>query len=37
MAPPATLFLFGASGDLVKRLLIPSLYSLSRAGLLDPA
>jgi glucose-6-phosphate 1-dehydrogenase len=36
-APPATLFLFGASGDLVKRLLIPSLYSLSRAGLLDPA
>ncbi|SFH87733.1 glucose-6-phosphate dehydrogenase [Modicisalibacter xianhensis] len=36
-APPATLFLFGASGDLVKRLLIPSLYSLSRAGLLDPS
>ncbi|GHB02338.1 glucose-6-phosphate dehydrogenase [Modicisalibacter luteus] len=36
-APPATLFLFGASGDLVKRLLIPSLFSLSRMGLLDPA
>lgn len=35
--PPATLFLFGASGDLVKRLLVPSLYSLFRTGLLDPA
>ncbi|MDW5375569.1 glucose-6-phosphate dehydrogenase [Halomonas sp. HP20-15] len=35
-APPATLFLFGASGDLVKRLLVPSLYTLFRAGLLAP-
>ena len=34
-APPATLFLFGANGDLVKRLLIPSLYNLLRDGLLD--
>lgn len=32
-APPATLFLFGAHGDLVKRLLMPALYNLSRDGL----
>ncbi|RKR04376.1 glucose-6-phosphate 1-dehydrogenase [Kushneria sinocarnis] len=30
------MFLFGASGDLAKRLLIPSLYNLDRDGLLDP-
>ncbi|HET8790914.1 MAG TPA: glucose-6-phosphate dehydrogenase [Modicisalibacter sp.] len=36
-APPAILFLFGASGDLAKRLLIPALYSLHRDGLIDPA
>ncbi|MGY4493475.1 glucose-6-phosphate dehydrogenase [Pseudomonas sp. TE3610] len=34
-APPTTLFLFGAHGDLVKRLLMPALYNLSRDGLLD--
>jgi glucose-6-phosphate 1-dehydrogenase len=34
-APPTTIFLFGAHGDLVKRLLMPSLYNLSRDGLLD--
>jgi glucose-6-phosphate 1-dehydrogenase len=34
-APPSTLFLFGAHGDLVKRLLMPALYNLSRDGLLD--
>ena len=34
-APPCTLFLLGASGDLVKRLLMPALYNLSRDGLLD--
>ncbi len=37
-APPAddtTMFIFGASGDLVKRLLVPSLYNLDRDGLLD--
>ncbi|MGH8486192.1 MAG: glucose-6-phosphate dehydrogenase, partial [Pseudomonas sp.] len=34
-APPCTLFLFGGSGDLVKRLLMPALYNLSRDGLLD--
>ena len=33
-APPTTLFLFGALGDLVKRLLMPALYNLSRDGLL---
>ena len=35
-APPTTLFLFGAHGDLVKRLLMPALYNLSRDGLLGP-
>lgn len=34
-APPCTLFLFGANGDLVKRLLTPALYNLGRDGLLD--
>jgi glucose-6-phosphate 1-dehydrogenase len=33
VAPPATLFLFGARGDLVKRLLVPSLYNLMKSGL----
>lgn len=33
--PPATLFLFGAHGDLAQRLLVPALYRLCRAGLLD--
>ncbi|MBA1244117.1 glucose-6-phosphate dehydrogenase [Pseudomonas japonica] len=35
-APSATLFLFGAHGDLVKRLLMPAVYNLARDGLLDP-
>ncbi len=34
-APPATLVIFGAAGDLTKRLLMPSLYNLKLAGLLD--
>jgi len=34
-APPATLVIFGAGGDLTKRLLMPSLYNLKLAGLLD--
>jgi glucose-6-phosphate 1-dehydrogenase len=34
VAPPTTLFLFGAHGDLVKRLLMPALYNLSRDGLI---
>ncbi|WNW10420.1 glucose-6-phosphate dehydrogenase [Pseudomonas sp. DTU_2021_1001937_2_SI_NGA_ILE_001] len=35
VAPPTTLFLFGAHGDLVKRLLMPALYNLTRDGLVD--
>ena len=33
-APASTLVIFGAGGDLVKRLLMPALYNLSAAGLL---
>ncbi|MBD8495037.1 glucose-6-phosphate dehydrogenase [Pseudomonas syringae] len=35
VAPPTTLFLFGAHGDLVKRLLMPALCNLTRDGLVD--
>jgi glucose-6-phosphate 1-dehydrogenase len=31
-APPATLTIFGAGGDLTKRLVVPALYNLVRAG-----
>ena len=31
-APPATLTIFGAAGDLTKRLVVPALYNLVRAG-----
>ena len=34
-APPCTLVIFGAGGDLTKRLLMPALYNLSSDGLLD--
>jgi len=34
-APPCTLVIFGAHGDLTKRLLTPALYNLIGAGLLD--
>ena len=34
-APPATLVIFGAMGDLAKRLLMPALANLTKAGLLD--
>jgi len=34
-APPCTLVIFGASGDLTKRLLVPSLCHLRQAGLLS--
>ena len=34
-APALTLVIFGAAGDLTRRLLIPSLYNLKLAGLLD--
>src|SRR5947208_15203609 len=33
-APPCVLVIFGAAGDLTKRLLMPELYNLRRAGLL---
>src|SRR5215212_6130488 len=33
-ADPCALVIFGASGDLTKRLLVPALYNLSRTGLL---
>ena len=34
-AGPCTLVIFGASGDLTKRKLIPALYNLARHGLLS--
>ncbi|MGV8854731.1 MAG: glucose-6-phosphate dehydrogenase [Devosia sp.] len=34
-APPCTLVIFGAGGDLTKRLLMPALYNLIRSGLID--
>ncbi len=34
-APPCTLVIFGANGDLTKRLLMPALYNLSGSKLLD--
>jgi glucose-6-phosphate 1-dehydrogenase len=36
-APSCTLVIFGAAGDLTKRLLIPALYNLRRAKLLPEA
>ncbi len=33
-APPCTLVIFGAGGDLTKRLLMPALYNLSGSHLL---
>jgi glucose-6-phosphate 1-dehydrogenase len=35
VAPPSTLFIFGASGDLTKRLLAPALYNLAHEQVLD--
>ena len=34
-APASTMVIFGAAGDLTRRLLMPSLYNLHRAGLLQ--
>jgi glucose-6-phosphate 1-dehydrogenase len=34
-APPCTLVIFGACGDLTKRLLVPALYNLANEGVLD--
>jgi glucose-6-phosphate 1-dehydrogenase len=31
-APPATMTIFGAAGDLTKRVVVPALYNLVRAG-----
>jgi glucose-6-phosphate 1-dehydrogenase len=36
-APAATLVIFGAMGDLARRLLVPALVNLARDGLLDEA
>jgi glucose-6-phosphate 1-dehydrogenase len=33
-APPCTIVIFGATGDLTARLLMPAIYNLSRTGLL---
>src|SRR6476660_5752041 len=33
-APPAIMTIFGAAGDLTKRLVVPALYNLVRAGVL---
>jgi glucose-6-phosphate 1-dehydrogenase len=35
-APPCTMVIFGAAGDLTRRLLVPALYNLMRGGLLSP-
>jgi len=37
VAPPCTLVIFGALGDLTKRLLMPALYNMAGMKLLDPA
>jgi glucose-6-phosphate 1-dehydrogenase len=34
-APPCTLVIFGAGGDLTKRLLMPAIYNLAKANLLS--
>ena len=36
-ALPATMTIFGAAGDLTKRLVVPALYNLVRAGRLPEA
>ena len=35
-APPCSVIIFGASGDLTKRKLVPALYSLARQNLIAP-
>ncbi|HWJ70079.1 MAG TPA: glucose-6-phosphate dehydrogenase [Sphingobium sp.] len=35
VAPPSTIIIFGATGDLARRLLMPAIVNLERAGLLD--
>jgi glucose-6-phosphate 1-dehydrogenase len=36
-APPCTIVIFGAAGDLTQRLLMPAIYNLAGDGLLDDA
>src|SRR5260221_10175095 len=36
IAEPSIIVIFGSSGDLTKRKLIPSLYNLAKYGLLSP-
>jgi glucose-6-phosphate 1-dehydrogenase len=36
-APPCAVVIFGASGDLAKRKLLPALYEMQREGLLNPS
>src|SRR5580698_4876311 len=33
---PSAIVIFGANGDLTKRLIVPALYNLSRTGMLPP-
>ena len=34
-APPCAMVIFGAAGDLTKRLVVPALYNLAHAGQLS--
>ncbi|MEP7272759.1 MAG: glucose-6-phosphate dehydrogenase, partial [Acidobacteriota bacterium] len=36
VAQPCTVVLFGASGDLTQRMIMPSIFRLARRGLLSP-
>jgi glucose-6-phosphate 1-dehydrogenase len=36
VAPPCVLVIFGVSGDLTKRLLMPAIFNLYNEGLLNP-
>ncbi|MBM2802897.1 MAG: zwf [Deltaproteobacteria bacterium] len=36
MMEPSTLVLFGASGDLAQRMVMPAIFRLARRGLLSP-
>ena len=33
---PCAIVIFGANGDLTRRLIVPALYNLARTGLLPP-
>ncbi len=35
-APPCAIVIFGANGDLTRRLIVPALYNLGQSGLLPP-